>query len=226
LRKRILLSFIVLVVVLPVLVDAAAPKTRNDLTPELDVDVWVGGLQVYYVYIDLDVGDTIYVDIEVTSGAGINFFICDQENYNLWSSLQSASVYGQQQSVGSVSTSFSVPTSGRWYCVFWNDALLTSKHLEGYVGTIPIPLAGDFLLVIVGLVFVVVIGGVIWFGLKKTQGPKAVHYPQPMPPQQPYTVPSQPTSSNYCLYCGTPKQSSSAIFCSTCGRAFDGPGLG
>ena len=213
-------------VVLPSLVNAAAPTNRIDLTPELDVDVWVDGLIYYVVSTDLDAGDTIYVDVEVTSGSGIDFFICDQENYELWTSLQSAYVYGQKHSVGSVSTSFSAPTSGRWYCVFWNDALLTSKHLEGYVGTSPIPLIGDFLLVVVGLVFAVVIGGVIWFGFKKTQGPKAVHYPQPMPPQQPYTVPSQPTSSNYCLYCGTPKQSSSAIFCSTCGRAFDGPGLG
>ncbi|MGY5852824.1 MAG: hypothetical protein RTU92_04585 [Candidatus Thorarchaeota archaeon] len=230
-RKRLILSLFFLGLVLPILVSAATPTDRTGFTPEFDVDVWVDGWSWYTVYVpSLDTGDNIYVEVEVTSGAGIDFFICDQTNYDIWESLGSPYVYQQSQNVGSVSTSFNVPSSGTWYCVFYNDDILTSKHIEGYVGTTPLLAPSlDLLLPLVGLVIAVVCVGVIWFGIKKTQKPKTAHYPTPTPLQQPYTTATQPpasTPTNYCPYCGTPRQSSTASFCATCGRAFEGPGFG
>ncbi|MFW9835544.1 MAG: hypothetical protein ACFFEK_16195 [Candidatus Thorarchaeota archaeon] len=224
-RKQLILFLIILA--LPTVVAAATPNDQTGFTPKFDVDVWIDELEYYVLSVDLDTGDTIYVEIEVTSGAGIDFFICDQENYDLWTSLQSASVYRQQHGVGSISTSFTAPAAGKWYCVFFNDALLTSKHIEGYVGTSPLfALGGDILLGVVGLVIAIIIGGVIWFVLKKTQ--KSTPSSAQPHLQQPYPPPSGPvgSTSNYCPYCGTPKQSTDSKFCAKCGRAFDGPSLG
>ncbi len=227
LRNNVVIILIILCLALPGLASATTPTNSTEFYPEFDVDVWIDGWEWYVVYAtDLDSGDTIYVDIEVTSGTGIDFFICDETNYNLWSSGFSATVYRNMESVGSISTSFNVPSSGTGYCVFYNDDILTSNHIEGYVGTTPlIPAGVDIFLVIVGLVFAFVIAGVIWFGLKKMQRPKTVPYP---PPQQPYFTQQYPQAgipSTYCPYCGTPRQSSTASFCATCGRAFEGPNV-
>jgi len=135
LRKRLAILLLFLGLVLPLLVTAATPRNQTGHHPELDVDQWIGGYEWYYVQMNLDDGDTIYVDIEVTSGAEIDFFICDQENYDIWASYGSATGFESRVNVGSISTSYAVSSSGTWYAVFINSDLLTSKHIEGYVGT-------------------------------------------------------------------------------------------
>lgn len=165
-RKRLILSLFFLGLVLPILVSAATPTDRTGFIPEFDVDVWVDGWSWYTVYVpSLDTGDNIYVEVEVTSGAGIDFFICDQTNYDILIGLGEPYAYGQQEDVGSVSTSFSVPSSGTWYCVFLNEDLLTSKHLEGYVGQNPQYSGGDvfLLMAVFGIIFIL---GVIYAGVK------------------------------------------------------------
>jgi len=89
----------------------------------------------HYVSWSLQQSNGIYGDFEVTvpsSGADqiITFFICDQDNYDLWADGKSASVYHLQENVGSYSFHFRVPYADTWYFVFKNYALLTSKTIN------------------------------------------------------------------------------------------------
>lgn len=223
LRKRVVILLLFIGLVLPVLVTAATPRNQTGYHPELDVDQWIGGYDWYYVYMNLDDGDIIYVEIEVTSGTGIDFFICDQENYDIWASYGSATGYRSRENVGSISTSYTVSSSGPWYAVFINSDLLTSKRIEGYVGTVN-PLLVDFgyLLPFIGIAVAIIIGGAIWSGLKKMQQPKTAQYQSTMSPQRTYATYDSQNATGSCPFCGTPKRASNARYCSTCGRQFDG----
>ena len=216
----ILLLFIGLV--LPVLVTAAVPRNQTGHHPELDVDEWIDGYDWYYVYMNLDDGDTIYVEIEVTSGTEIDFFICDQENYDIWASYRSATGYRSREDVGSISTSYTVSSSGTWYAVFINSDSVTSKRIEGYVGTTN-PLLADFgyLLPFIGIAVVIVIGGATWSGLKKIQQPKTVQYQSTMSPERTYETYDPQNAAGHCPFCGTPKRAYNARYCTTCGRNFE-----
>lgn len=79
--------------------------------------------------------DGIYGDFEVTvpsSGVDqiIDFFICDQANFDLWDSGETASVYHNQDNVGSYSFNFRVPYADTWHFVFKNYALFLSKTIN------------------------------------------------------------------------------------------------
>lgn len=166
LRKHMVILLIFIGIILPGLVSAATPRNDTMLYPEVNVDVWVPGGAWFSVDLsDLDSGDMIYVEVEVTSGGGIDFFICDQTNYDILIALGEPYRYGQQEDVGSVFTSFSVPSYGTWYCVFINEDLLTSKHLEGYVGQNPQYSGGGvfLLMAVFGIIFIL---GVIYAGVK------------------------------------------------------------
>lgn len=203
---------------------ATSPPDRDGFIPEADVDVWVDGWgSHHWWWSNLDTSDTIYVNVEVTSGAGIDFFICDQDNWNLWSSGFTASVYSKLENRGSISVTFHVPYSGTWHAVFYNDDLLTQKHIEGYIGLNPLG-GADLTLILLILICVGAVIEVIWQGIKRIQQPKVEGYPKEMLPQiskQPiHQQPSQ-TSTNFCSYCGTPRQSTTSQYCATCGRRFD-----
>ena len=83
--KREVITCVLLVIVMaPALVQAAAPAQENDIRPLADIDVWIerGGSYAFF-WTQLDEDDVIYVDFEVTYGSDIDFFICDGENYDL-----------------------------------------------------------------------------------------------------------------------------------------------
>jgi hypothetical protein len=88
-----------------------------------------------YVSWSLYQSNGIYGSFQVTSPASgadqiIDFFICDQDNYNLWDSGKSASVYQLQENIGSYSFHFKIPHDDTWYFVFKNHAVLTSKTIN------------------------------------------------------------------------------------------------
>ncbi len=226
-------SLFILYLVLPAVVSASTPKNQTGFFPEDDVDVWIDGWGWHHWWwTGLDTSDRIYVDIEVTSAGGIDFFICDQENWDIWESGGTADVYSLLENRGSISVTFNVPYSGTWHVVFSNDDLLTQKHIEGYIGLSPlfIPVGIDPSLtffILFAVIFFVSIAA--WEGYKRTQKPKMEEYR----PEMPLQISQEPTRqhptiapTNYCPYCGTPKQSSTARFCATCGRAFEGPDIG
>ncbi|MHA1247636.1 MAG: Ig-like domain-containing protein [Candidatus Thorarchaeota archaeon] len=92
----------------------------------------------------LDQGNGIYGEFQVTKPSSgddqiITFFICDSENYDLYTSGETASVYHLQENVASYSFKFVVPKDDTWYFVFRNYALLTSKtvNLDLYMDLTP-----------------------------------------------------------------------------------------
>ncbi|MFX1561080.1 MAG: zinc ribbon domain-containing protein [Promethearchaeota archaeon] len=231
LGKRMFICLMFLGLVLPGLASAAAPPNQTGFSPKTDVDTWIDGWGWHHWWwTGLDTSDTIYVEIEVTSGGDIDFFICDQENWDLWESGYTASVYQKTENAGSISKSFRIPNAGTWHVVFQNDALLTRKHIEGYIGLSPLYSTVGVDLSLVVIVFAAIfIVGVVYEGLKRIQRPKVEGYPPHLLPQQPQMIPTHPPAkpqTNFCPYCGTPRQSKDSHFCAKCGRAFDEPSLG
>jgi hypothetical protein len=219
-------------IILPGYAMAAELNTGTGLTPLTDVDVWVDPLGWYYfTYSSLDTSDTVYYDFEVTEGSGIDFFICDQENYDYWSDFDiftTAYVYELTENTGSASGSFRIQSSGTWVVVFSNADSLGSKHIEGYVGLSPqMPLANIdptvIIILFLGIAFVAVIVG---FGKRAAQS-----QPRPTPSYQPREAApitsAKPTSAKaFCPYCGAPRQPPNAQFCSNCGKHFgDAPDI-
>ena len=134
-NKQLMLMVILLVCSFPIAGDAATQKPR-ELHPLGNVDFWISPLSYHAVYMtSLDSGDIISISIEETSGnGGIDIYILDRENYLDFANLNSFYYQKQYLNRGSLSTTFSVPTSGTWYVVFLNDALFSSRHIEGSVG--------------------------------------------------------------------------------------------
>jgi hypothetical protein len=89
----------------------------------------------YSIYTTRSEADGIYGDFEVTvpeSGVEriITFFICDEENYELWENGQEATQYHLQENVGEYSFHFIIPADDTWYFVWVNYAFWTTKTVE------------------------------------------------------------------------------------------------
>ena len=225
--KREIITCVLLVsVMVPALVQAAAPTEENDMRPLADIDVWVEQLGSYAFYwTQLDEDDVIYVDFEVTYGSDIDFFICDRENYDLWNDGQSATAHRINENVGSYSTSFSVPSDGEWLIVFSNDNWLVRKHIEGtYEIQYPASPSSTALGMLgLGILIFAIIGiaAVCHHMGKRTKMRKDVpEYVQP-PSQRTHT--SGLVRTNYCPHCGQRLRLPSAQFCPSCGASLGPP---
>lgn len=80
-------------------------------------------------------GNGIYGNFQVTSPASggdqiIDFFICDQANFDHWLNGESASVYELQQNVAEYSWKFIIPSTDTWYFVWKNHGLLVAKTVD------------------------------------------------------------------------------------------------
>jgi len=231
-NRRGIVFLIVLGFLLPVMVNAATPQ-QDDLHPHASVDVWVDQLGSYnYYWTNIGEGYSINMDIEVTYGSDIDFYILDEDNFDTWHDGGSASSSLTRQNTGSISVSFTVPTSGEWHLLFINDNWLFRKHLEGTI-TVTAPYVPNTPSSIAGAVVAVLILGVIAICIAgcaaKSQKDKQEGQVSSQPSQISYGVNQPPVRSSqqvsYCPYCGTPKQLFDAKFCSKCGRAFSGPAL-
>jgi len=97
-----------------------------------EIDETIAADQHYAVYVDKDSGDGVYGSFTVTSGNDIDFFICNDAEYDKWESGETASVYHLQEKVGEYSFTFRIPYSDTWYFVYSNEySILTSKVVEG-----------------------------------------------------------------------------------------------
>ncbi len=225
-KREVITGVLLIIVMAPALVQAAAPAQENDILPLADLDIWVDQLSVYcYNWTQLDVGNVIYVDFEVTSGAEITFFICDAENYDLWINEQNATAYEVQNSVGSYSTSFSVPSDGVWRVVFINYNSLVRKHIEGTVEIIyptsPSNLAFGALLI--GIISVLILGiAVAFHPIRKRAKMRKDMLEYGQPPSQ-RTDTSGRTRTSYCSTCGHSHHLPNARVCSNCGAPLDSP---
>jgi len=237
LKRRGIILLILAGLFLPVLVNAAAPQPA-EIHPHATVDFWVDTNNSYrYYWSDLPTGYTININVEVTSGSDIDFYILDEENYDLWDDGQSSDAERGQSNVGSVSISFTVPSSGEWNLLFINDNWLYRKHIEGTITvtattTYSSPTDSDTMApagaVIIAAVILFIIGMAALCCKKFNEsqqepptmgGPPHKDGPPLLPLHQPVRV-QQEQVTMFCPYCGTQRQSHDAQFCSKCGRAF------
>jgi hypothetical protein len=231
LNRRGITILLIIAILLPYAVDAATPKPR-EIRFNATIDVWVDALGSYnYYWSNIGEDYTINIDIDVTSGNDIDFYIIDEENYDLWLDNQDAYAEVIKENVGSVSESFTVPSSGEWHLLFINDNWLFRKHIEGTVTVtspyIPSDLSDDTLLGIAFvLILVFLIIGCISAENKRKQSKDTTQQPVYQQVRDSVTPTRKPQHvAGYCPYCGAPKPVMDAKFCASCGRSFDGPDL-
>ncbi len=223
-KREAITGVLLIIVMAPALVQAAAPAQENNILPLADLDIWVDQLSVYfYNWTQLDEGNVIYVDFEVTSGTGITFFICDAENYDLWINERNATAYMVQNGVRIYSTSFSVPSDGEWRIVFVNYDPLVRKHIEGTVEIqYPDSLSSMELAIVVtcSLLFVIAAGAIVFreIGKRARIGMHESEYVQPLSQQ---TDTSGWMRTSYCSTCGQSHHPPNARVCSVCGASLD-----
>jgi hypothetical protein len=150
----------------------------------------------YYVWDTLDAGTEISGHYSTWFPTdGVDFFICDEENYNIWVGGGTADVYDLQEDFhqNNIGT-FTVPYAGVWYCVFSalgeEDTVTLSFGIEidtsgAYtsVGVDPLVLAG------VGIAAVAIIGLI---ACTRSRGRR----PDYTPPPQTGDYPSRPPPSD------------------------------
>jgi len=207
---------------------------QEGIHPLADVDFWVNANSFYNYYFSyLQSGYRIDIDVEVTYGTDIDFYIFDEDNYDLYADGQSCYAEVIQESVGSVSRTFTVTSSGKWHLVFNNDDWLFRRHIEGTITATAPPTTtstAELMILTVAAIFLIAICILCSKKYEESQkASKQMHGP-PSQTAYPSSYVSQQqvhvrTTTNFCPYCGTPKQSSTASFCATCGRAFEGPNV-
>jgi hypothetical protein len=97
--------------------------------PNYPFDIFVNALS-YYSYYGEQVMDTAMYG-SFTSSIGIDFFICDQENFDLWTGSQASTAYEISNNVGSKDWTFIAPYTDTWYVVFDNTDNFNQAHVVG-----------------------------------------------------------------------------------------------
>lgn len=229
--KRWVFLLLTVCLLIPIVASAGTPEVSQGLHQNTDVDIWISSYGWHHFwYTGLDSGDTINVEIEVTDGPGIDFFICDDTNWDIWEGGDTASVYRLMENRGSVSTSFAVPRSGTWHIVFDSDSF-SDIHVEGTIGvssyvptTSPGSPASSGVIggLITAAVIIFLIAMFIACAMKLNDGRDRPEMEQSLSQQPSYQ--HEPAQQEqvilFCQYCGTQRQSSDALFCSRCGKAF------
>nr|WP_162306817.1 zinc ribbon domain-containing protein [Candidatus Prometheoarchaeum syntrophicum] len=97
-------------------------------------DLTLDPLSYYYVGMNLDASAKIKIHFETaTENQGVKFFICDQENLDLWIGGNSASVYNLKEDMHSVWDSFIAPSTEKWYILIYNDGIFSSVKVDLYI---------------------------------------------------------------------------------------------
>jgi len=120
----------------PTLIEPAGVPQKGTAVPLVDpdwpFDVWVPALSYYYLYAVRYTGTGLYGRFDVTSSGGIDFFVCDQSNFDLWTSGYTASVYALRQNIGGANWTLIVPTTDTWYIMYSNmDSIFMQAHVIG-----------------------------------------------------------------------------------------------
>lgn len=107
--------FIVAIVVQP------RPVEALDFNAEYTNQAIPAG-QWFKIWDTFSTGDTISGYFEThASSQGLDFFICDQANLDLWEGGYTATVYHLEEDMHTLGYSFTVTSDDTWYCVYSNE---------------------------------------------------------------------------------------------------------
>ncbi|MDO8055729.1 MAG: hypothetical protein Q6361_02605 [Candidatus Hermodarchaeota archaeon] len=214
-RKAFVISTLIMALMLtvpPIRADWVFVTTTYDGTFVIDPGGW------FIVYADRAEGYKAAFDLEVIAGGNrdIDFFICDEENYDLWSSGYTASVYKLHENVVSYSSDFTYPHSDTWYFVFSNTfSVISSKTVQftndlyqwqtiptspSFPGLSPLLLIGVAITVSICIIGII---ATIVFATRKRAAPTP-----PPPTEQRCPTCNAPLTGHetYCGECGTKLQ--------------------
>ncbi|MHA1794066.1 MAG: PPC domain-containing protein [Promethearchaeota archaeon] len=107
----------------------------SDIVKKLDINVPAIGYYSFYSY--RSAGSVLSGNFTIPEGLyrDIDFFICDDYNFNKFKSGQTASVYLLHKGVTTLHWSFTVPYGDVWHIVYDNSfSLLQGKHVVGWQG--------------------------------------------------------------------------------------------
>jgi hypothetical protein len=100
--------------------------------PDWPFDIWISGGGSHYFYAYRTEDTALYGSFNVLTSSGIDFFICDQSNFDLWTGGHSATAYQRHPSVGSADWTFIIPYSDTWYIMYDNTGnLFYQAHVTG-----------------------------------------------------------------------------------------------
>jgi len=195
-RWRVLAFLIILGLLLPITVEADVYSVDADIASYRHYDVWFS----------LEGGDQIIINIQETTGRGIDIYIFDEENYDLFSHSGDYDYLERYQNRAILSTTITVPESGTWYVAFWNTHGSTI-HIEGTVRTE----SPHYEVLLAVAIIIIIAGACLCYAYKKKLHTYRLT-PQPL---------AQEELFRFCPYCGTPRQSPDAQFCEKCGKFFN-----
>ena len=171
-------------------------------------------LSWYYFSFTAAANQKIVFDFTVTAGGNldIDFFICDETNYNVWSSGGVASVYMRRDRTVSLSDEFTLPSGGRWYIVFSNVfSLISTKTVSASIDLYYWEPMGPtywntVIMASIVVVIIVITIVVIIFLVKRSRR-------SPVTPSEPPQV----TQKAVCLHCNQ-NLAGNETFCGNCGE--------
>ena len=175
--RRILCYILFLYIVLSPVGAAALIQDAPARQMELTADSWIepGHIRSWYSL----TSEQVYIQVHVSSGPGLVFFICDRDNYDDWRDGYSSTRFHIDEDMTSKSMIFDFPYYDEWRVVFYNDRT-TSQYLTGWVGLDPPPfyMSPAFPILVVSIVGMVagVVGVLFWRNKKK---PKTIAPPSP-----------------------------------------------
>ncbi|MHA1929374.1 MAG: Ig-like domain-containing protein [Candidatus Thorarchaeota archaeon] len=97
----------------------------------LTFDRWTDAFSYDSWYAERDIGTGLYGSFETESG-GVDFFICDDDNYNLWAGGFSAYVYNLVTDSAGLDWSFEVPYTDTWHFVYSNLDSFNQVRITGW----------------------------------------------------------------------------------------------
>ncbi len=159
-----------LYVVLSPIGATAVPQDGSEREMQITADFWIdpGQISSWYSH----TSGQVYIQVRVSTGSGLVFFICDRDNYDDWRDGYSSTRYHIDENMVSKSMTFDFPYYDEWRVVFYNDKS-SSQYLTGWVGLDPPPfyMSPAFPILVVSIVGVAagVIGVLFWRSRKKPQ---------------------------------------------------------
>jgi hypothetical protein len=180
-KRNVCLLSIVILFLLVVSVDAQS-NNHSQLHASLStIDISLQAISWKAYDVDCTVGDTLSGFFQITQDGdlfpgdqtkydnwllgGIDFLIMNEETFDTWSRGLPVDAQYERTSIGELSWSFDVPSTGKWYIIYFNNSIYI-KQIEGNITHMSS--TNDILILILfSTATVLVLGGIYVFKKKK-----------------------------------------------------------